>query len=1621
MFEANKTLPYGPTAVDDAATTPQAVPVDIPVLSNDILGTTTQIDNFSDGSSANTTATNPLLSLTVAVGPAHGTVVANLATGTITYTPNGLFYGTDSFSYTIADSVNSSSATVSVTVSPVSPVAQPDSAQVECAQSVDIDVLVNDVAGPGGLVTVTVIAFPNAGTASVTAASHLVYAAPATFNGLASFTYRVCDASSPALCARALVQVAIRARPPTAHAVRATIDQDQTVTMPVFSTVTQGCSPLSLASLILTSQPSAGSATVNTNGSVTYAPATGYYGSDTFEYEVCDTAGPTPQCSSASIAVIVKPVGPTAVADQASTHYYTNVSVNALSNDKAGAQPIQASGVTFVADPSLVTYDGLGTFTYSPPLGFSGVFSFPYTVCDNSHPSKLCSTTTVSISVTAPCPPSPPLNAAQQTPETQPVSYQTLFAPCQWPLVSSTLTVTSFPAHGVTSVDWTTGLITYTPTGFYYGPDSYTYQQCDEAQLCSSASVAITVLPVGPTAVADASFVAYLATVDIDVLANDQAGPAGLLTLTIVTAPSTVQGTATVTAANRISFTASQNFDGTASFEYQICDGSTPLPLCSTALVQVAVISEPCIAAPDEGQVFENGGPIIISVLANDLAAAGSELNTSSVMLTSSFSHGAGSMNSDSTVSYQPSTAYYGTDSATYRVCGVNTLTPLCCSATITITIKGVGPTAVNDTASTLYLIPVSVNVLSNDQAGVQPILVGSVTSNANQSLVVYNGAGTFTYSPPAGFSGPYSFNYTECDNSQPSSLCSTATVTITVGAPQPPTALSLTVTTPENQALTTPVLSYDTPGATPLVNSTLVLTAAPLYGAVAVSTATGSIAYTPSPNFYGTDSYSYEVCDQQQLCARATITVIVTPVGPDAVPDSALVLQNGSVEIAVLANDIPGAAGLVTLSVFAASADGTTTVLANNSLLFTPAVNFGGTATLSYQICDASVTVDAANVGHTISQPLCSTALVQVITLSTKPTAVPITASVDENGAAITISVVTSDVAGSAPIDPASLVLTSSFSHGTATLNADGTISYSPAPAYHGTDTATYRVCDLSHPLALCSNSASITVTINPVGPTAHDVSATTAYLTPVTVNVLGNVTPGVQPVQANSVTLLSLPTAAGGLAIVNSDGSITYSPGPGFVGSDSLLFQVCDNSVPTTLCSSAHVTIVVVGIGPGGWVLRYRLTAINYDLIQKIISVTVQTQTPAGTKMNNVQLWNGAAASHGLALVQSGPTTGPACDADSPRGVCNQYHVINFFDKPCNISGAELVLNATFLCNNSRPASQCGYINYPTNGVFRLRGLLVDYDACARTVQFGVDTSKSSLRLYSDQLRQSTVIAPVQQLSMLYGRLAVYPSNGATFATVELATLILMQAGALAPTSLGNMLLNFDLTMFTPLVSVTPNSAIFDFNLFMNPGLFQAASAYFLSATVNLQFGNVKLKRSLLLPITAGGNHSLRAQHAVAGGHSAARAPTTTGISSQTWRLQAASLVGGSTISTSGTKTSAGPTTAAPSDSSTSTALPIAIGVAVGVVVLVVLVVVFVLLAVRRRRRREDEEDESAEQQTPCEPTNIDLLATNESDVSFFHRPVDYRPSDYVPAVTHQLLAADVARPADDVGGLL
>jgi hypothetical protein len=158
------------------------------------------------------------ITVTITSLPEHGTVEVNGDDGTVTYTPDPNFNGTDFFTYTVADADDppqSSEGSVTVTVVDDGPPhAIDDLAQTSTNTAVEVSVLANDSGLQDLPITVTISLIPTHGTAEVNGDLRVTYRPDPNWNGgTDSFTYQVKDADDPEQSSTATVTVTVTPPP----------------------------------------------------------------------------------------------------------------------------------------------------------------------------------------------------------------------------------------------------------------------------------------------------------------------------------------------------------------------------------------------------------------------------------------------------------------------------------------------------------------------------------------------------------------------------------------------------------------------------------------------------------------------------------------------------------------------------------------------------------------------------------------------------------------------------------------------------------------------------------------------------------------------------------------------------------------------------------------------------------------------------------------------------------------------------------------------------------------------------------------------------------------------------------------------------------------------------------------------------------------------------------------------------------------------------------------------------------------------------------------------------------------------------------------------------------------
>ena len=942
--------------------------------------------------------------------------------------------------------------------------------------------------------------------------------------------------------------------------------------------------------------------TLNADGTVT-VPAGTQSGTYTIGYKICAEVVSLTVCDNATVTVVVGQASLTAVGDTFTVTNGANggVAGNVLENDKYnGTTDLRGNAsvtLTWGTLPvGVVTTTNAGELKVNAGTA-SGTYTVTYTICEVLNNNN-CSTQTATIvvgqaTITAEADTFTVTNGANggvagNVLENDKYNGTTDLRGN----ASVTLTWLTVPAGIQTATNGDLTVAAGTASGTY----EVTYKLCENLNGNNNCSTATATIVVGQATITarNNDFVISNGAnggTTSNVLTNDiYNGTTGLvgnasITFTWNTVPTGIvanaSGTVTVPAG-----TAS----GTYVLTYTICENLIGNNNCSSATVTVAVGVPLIRAYDDDDSTFHiangaNGGTTS-SVLANDNLNGVTNPSINSVTLTWTNVPAGIQTNTNGSLTV-PAGTPAGTYTVSYRICerlnGSN-----CSSATVTVVVGQASLTAVDNTFTVTNTTTTTTDsVLNNDSYNGTTGLVGN-TSVTLTWLTVPTGIQTNTngsLTVPAGIaSGTYAVTYRLCEVLNSSSNCSIATATIVVkGVATPTVTPTVTITanadtythtvSSTTYTTTSNVLTNDRIGTNPAtVASVTIQTATPTTNSPYIDKNTGFVVI-PSGTPTGTHVLTYSLCGIAPLTGCSSVTTVTvnvvstTAINIVATPDGTVTISTatGGTTSSVLANDtlegLPVTTGTVsftwttaTPTGFTLNNDGTITVASNTAV---------GFYTVSYTIC-ATRGGDRA----------CATSFIEVRVVS--PTA---TDTIEVNGETFTYTgtqlvgnVLTNEKLNGV-INPSvnSVTISATTLSGTAPFIklSTGEVMVPPhTPA--GTYVIDYRVSVKGN--ANVYGTASVVVIVpatltSTVAPIAADDRVETSRNTPVTIDVLANDTP-------NGATPTVVTTPLNGTAVVNTDGTIEYTPNTGFKGVDTLVYELCNAGGCATATVSIEVT---------------------------------------------------------------------------------------------------------------------------------------------------------------------------------------------------------------------------------------------------------------------------------------------------------------------------------------------------------------------------------------------------------------------------------------------------------------
>lgn len=394
-----------------------------------------------------------------------------------------------------------------------------------------------------------------------------------------------------------------------------------------------------------------------------------------------------------------------------------------------------------------------------------------------------------------------------------------------------------------------------------------------------------------------------------------------------------------------------------------------------------------------------------------------------------------------------------------------------------------------------------------------------------------------------------------------------------TIGTP-------LTVTTtctnagPNNAANATCTITGAPPGATTVCTPPVPVTDLAV-GSV-ISCATTFTPTSTAPVTLVTTAVS-DTPDSDTTNNTATTTVTAGQITPT--PDSTTTPFETPVTINVVANDTVSGSTINPASVVPTQpAHGTVSCDALGNCTYTPSPGFSGVDTYTYTVCD------------NFSPPRCGST---TVTIAVGPKANNDTLSTAENTPA------NGNASTNDKYPPGSTFqVTGNPSHGTVTMNPDGSYTYTPTNGYSGTDLFTYTVCEAAPYQTLCSTAA-VAVTI---ASGVTDLQANGAPTQTVPVN-----TP---------VTVVTTCVNNGPLAAVNATCTVTGIPASAAGASVPKSGAAAGAAAAGTTCTPA-TPVASFAVGA---VITCTTTFTPTQAGTYVLPTTVSSDTPESNPANNV-----------------------------------------------------------------------------------------------------------------------------------------------------------------------------------------------------------------------------------------------------------------------------------------------------------------------------------------------------------------------------------------------------------------
>ena len=751
---------------------------------------------------------------------------------------------------------------------------------------------------------------------------------------------------------------------------------------------------------------------------------------------------------------------------------------------------------------------------YTPDANYYGSDSFTYTISDPEGGVSNTATVTITVGNVNDAPRISGLSptAVMLEDGTSSIPYTILDEDAEDTHTSSLSIVSESPEGLFPPADLKAenGTITLKPGANQYGTAVLLLTVTDSSGAEATEEISVTVLPENdlPAATDDAVSLQEDNSVEVEVTANDTDAEDAAGSLRILEVDSyNAHGVVTVLAdKHTIKYKPNADYTQAASLRYRVVDSNNGYSNWATLTFTIQPVNDAPNAVTDPVSTTEDM-PITIDVLHNDRDAEGSALSiVSPTAEPIATAHGTAVL-SDGKITYTPADDYFGADSFQYTI----TDGELTGTGTVNITVNAVNdpPVIVNITPFTHEPDDKDCWIMSEDETKTfqfdasdaynetppQSLIVKITSSNQYllpDASIAYSGSTTvksLAIKPIANAYGDTELTVTANDG-----VNTTQAVFLLRVSPvndKPVLTTDDSIVLDEDTSYKGKCSAYDVEAS----NVCYTISEEPANGSVTIDPSTGDYTYTPTENYYGTDTFTIRANDEDvnnydEVAVAVTVNSVndlPVAVGETETTDEDTPLVLTFDELLANDSDIETARSSLSTSAAGGAQHGTATLDASGKkITYTPASNYNGTDSFTYTVKDEHNGTAAATVNVTITP------------VNDAPSALSKTVTIGENDGATTIlmSSLATDVEGDAlEVADGSVSFVETETFGTAFSVTGGQLTITPNKDWTQSANQTLHLNYQVQESATPSNNVqgTLTVTLTPVNDTPK-ITITTA-----------------------------------------------------------------------------------------------------------------------------------------------------------------------------------------------------------------------------------------------------------------------------------------------------------------------------------------------------------------------------------------------------------------------------------------------------------------------------------------------------------------------------------------------